>query len=646
MEKLENSLELKKVGDFEFYSKIIKELDISKEVLSEDPNDIIINVEDINFERFVCLTGETNKTDCQLLIDTQTGYLYSPKWFNNNLVKLEGGSKLTKFVSEISINGISGWEIEEIKRFNESFQRNTDIFKLYFRMSGANCYCYNSDCDYLYANLTDCSFKLDKKHSLSIDSYSNSKATSPFPTSSNFVNLNIWGENFTNPKFINFLKANSFTATMTAENFSFPTTQKTPNYKSVPTILKELEEKTGTVLHTDKIVFPHQLFQSVSEISKYENLIKYIDFLLFKIDSFSAKNSELLNDTKVVNQRLNNLKTKNIQVQKIKTYLLTKFDFSFNNLETKLIQYKNELIENLENIDSQTIKFFEDENSSVFDFAPKTLDINFNLFGETLTRLYNNQVEKINNFSDEVEFSNFLLEKIENLSLTSQNFVTGQKEKLRNDSETQYVEDEFEKMFSEWTLKIDEIESRYFPIIQSYFNIGISHNAVLESLSLLENYRNLVDDFFQNTRISLVVQYDGNPKSDFLQKIEVEKNMFESCSTIQNQMKDIIEKEHHHLTKKTLNSQSETLLNNQFSNISKLVKSMGQDIQSQFAELINQTFEINLSDAIKYGDELKARDKEISGLIFRMKKDIAKMDIQKLTQSYEESQDIILIENK
>ena len=545
MEKLENSLELKKVGDFEFYSKIIKELDISKEVLSEDPNDIIINVENINFERFVCLTGETNKQDCQLLIDTQTGYLYSPKWFNNNLVKLDKGYELTKFVSKISINGISGWELETKKRFEEIFQRNTDILELYFRMSQANCYL--SSGNHFYANLIDGSFSLYQNRSLSV--YSGSKTTSPFPTSPHFVSLNVWGENFTKKKFASFLRENDFSYQAKIQNMYF-SKDLNPNYKSVPTILKELEEKTGTVLHTDKIVFPHQLFQSVSEISKYENLIKYIDFLLFKIESFSAKNSELLNDTKVVNQRLNNLKTKNIQVQKIKSYLLTKFDFSFNNLETKLIQYKNELIENLENIDSQTIKFFEDENSSVFDFAPKTLDINFNLFGETLTRLYNNQVEKINNFSDEVEFSNFLLEKIENLSLASQNFVTGQKEKLRNDSETQYVEDEFEKMFSEWTLKIDEIESRYFPIIQSYFNIGISHNAVLESLSLLENYRNLVDDFFQNTRISLVVQYDGNPKSDFLQKIEVEKNMFESCSTIQNQMKDIIEKEHHHLTKK------------------------------------------------------------------------------------------------
>ena len=73
---------------------------------------------------------------------------------------------------------------------------------------------------------------------------------------------------------------------------------------------------------------------------------------------------------------------------------------------------------------------------------------------------------------------------------------------------------------------------------------------------------------------------------------------------------------------------------------------MGQDIQSQFAELVNQSFETNLSDAIKYGEELKVRNKEISGLIFRMKKDIVKMDIQKLKQSYEKSQDIILIENK
>ena len=41
----------------------------------------------------------------------------------------------------------------------------------------------------------------------------------------------------------------------------------------------ELQKETNISLHKDNIIFPAQLFSANSEISKHQNLIKYIDFL-------------------------------------------------------------------------------------------------------------------------------------------------------------------------------------------------------------------------------------------------------------------------------------------------------------------------------------------------------------------------------
>jgi hypothetical protein len=65
-------------------------------------------------------------------------------------------------------------------------------------------------------------------------------------------------------------------------------------------------------------------------------------------------------------------------------------------------------------------------------------------------------------------------------------------------------------------------------MIQACFIGTINQQATLQTLTLLEDYRRAVDEFFLTERIALIQQYDGNPKSAFLQQIEKESKLFKS----------------------------------------------------------------------------------------------------------------------
>jgi hypothetical protein len=581
LEEFKSSFDAGKISDWDYYSKLVKEFGEVKNRVFDLPFGKYINFDKLDFkERFVCLTGEEDPQKCQLLIDTENGHLYSPKWYCDNLETFQTQEEFFEFAEKQTILELAEWKIEKRSRF-KNFPKG-EREKFFSKSDKENYTLTFVDLDkenYKYARL------------LNSNSYSNeieSNKTYPFIVSKNsYQNL------------ISDLKY----------------------MLQVAPILKKLQKSAKIQLHEDIIDFPSSLFNSVSEVSKHKNLISYLDFLLWKIENYSVKNSNKLSKTNDFYLKLSDLKSDDNELNRIKNYLLQKFDFSLENLKTKLLEFRNESINYLENLDSK---------SSIWDFEPEPKTFNFELIGETLTRLYNNQISKVSSFSDEVDFLLQLSEKVENLFTASHNFSTGQKETLRQNCEKEYIPNDFEKLFSEWSSEIYGLESRYFPIIQAYFNGSLSKDTTINTLSLFEDYRKSIDSFFESERISLIHKYDENPKSKFLQKIEMETHIFKTCCSVRGGLKDVLTKEEQQITKKILNTQSENLLSKQLSNLIEFGKEAGvsESIYNEFLKLQGETLEVYLSDAEKYSEELQKRDKAIQGLMFKMKKDLEQQKIK------------------
>ncbi|MFI3221067.1 MAG: hypothetical protein QX189_18420 [Methylococcales bacterium] len=426
----------------------------------------------------------------------------------------------------------------------------------------------------------------------------------PFIYSRRFADLELWGNKFSAFTFIQFLVDNDF-------NTSF--LPKAPNL--IPYILETLQKTTGIRLHENSITFPSLFFKHESAISKHQNLIAYLDFLLWKIEYYAQSHATELTKSNQLYSQLANLKTDNTELSNIQQYLLRKFDFSLQNLEEKLLQFKSESIAYLEKIDCV---------DSVWQYAENQPSIDFNLIGEAVTRLFNNQIIKVTQFSASVEFLTALFSKVNALFTANQQFITAQKEQFRLNCDKAYVEGSFADLFTEWQTEITALENHYLPIIEACFIGTISQSATIETLSLFENYRHAVDNFFLTERIALIHEYDENPKSAFLQKIDMESKLFKSRCVLRNGLKALITNEAQHLTKKLLNAESQALLSREIGQLLTVSKeaNISQVLQTEFNELQQRNFEIYLADVEQYGNELDKRDKDIQGLLFKMKKDL------------------------
>jgi len=607
---MNTNIEYNTITDRNFYSNIIEALEYSQEMYSQDEDELIVNINNFKFDRFVCITGETNPKECRLMIDTQTGYLYSPKWFNESKQEFYE-EECEHFLTHLSIYDLSNWKILGIESFQDiALEERQKWF----------------DAKNVFAQQRD---RIVLTQNTSNNSWYVSGSALPFIYHDVYVSQEIWDQNFTNLKFARFLRDNGFKLSKVEfQHFLLPQ-ESYPLYKSVPTILKELEEKTGIALHKEQIVFPYQLFHNVSQLSKYQNAIAYIDFLLSKIEFYANDHSDKLQMSIKVYQSLSSLKTSNQYLSDVRDYLLKQFNFSFHNLENRLKKFKIELNEVIEVMEADALEFFDDTNASLFDFSLKTQNFDFNLFGEMATHIYNSEVQRITNLSQEIDsFEEFIKPIIDEIFTLSLEFQNNKKEQLKQYCENEYVEDAFEAIFQEWNYYINEIEKQYLPLLQTYFHHKVSVDNLMELSELLNEYRLDIDTFFLNERIGLIHKYHNNPKSQFLQKIETEHKILSYLLQLRQKIKDLIDIEETLSNKKILNVQSQALIETQLTNLTKFSQeiNIASDIQSQLYELQKQNFEIFLSDVTQYGEELENQNRALNSLLFKMEKDIEKSE--------------------
>jgi len=388
------------------------------------------------------------------------------------------------------------------------------------------------------------------------------------------------------------------------------------NVKSAQHILS-LEDANTLVSHIQnekaKLYFDSEEWESNSNINDYQNLIQFIDNTLLIIDTQIKRNSDILDNSNDAYKQLQLLNMNNNDLIEIKIYLLSKFDFSLEHLKDKLIFMKSEAKEYLDNIDASS-SIWEDETLS-------HKKINFNFTATKIVRLYEEQLDKIDNFSNVDKFFSQLLTSLKVLQKSDEKFQTTDKEKLQNILKDGYLEEYHNTLYIEWTKEIDKLNKFYIKFIKAYFIGKISENMVLEIFSILQNIKDDLEEFYLSIRSGLVTKYKDNPKSELLQEIATKDRVFKIYQKSQTKFIELLKNETSQVAYRFLNSLLSELLDFKIEE-----KSEGyEEIYEKMIELHSTNLEIYLNDIVMYGKELEKRDMEISKLMFKMTSDLEKI---------------------
>ena len=370
-----------------------------------------------------------------------------------------------------------------------------------------------------------------------------------------------------------------------------------------------VKEELSTLINFNPENYNHN-----SEVSKHKNMVHYSDLILEKIEFYTKQNQDTLNVANDIYHSLVDLNPQQEEMKEIKNYILLKFDFSLTTIKNDLIKFKNESIEFIEKLE---------KNQSIFNFTD-VKEVDFNLYCETITNRYNNKIKKIEIFADVRDFLRNLLTEIVVIFQSSNDVKIFSKANLEKKCNDEYVEDNFEIIFNEFSQEVENIDKRYFDIIKSAFNDNLSQSSTIDILKIITKYRKKIETFFMGDRISLIQKYNEHKKSELLQKVDTEQTIFNFSLKFMKDIKSIIESEDNKSAKQIINQQAQNIVGDKIAVLGSISKDIGMndDIQSQFLKLEKQNFETFLNDIKDYSEALEKREKEIQSLMFKMKKDL------------------------
>jgi hypothetical protein len=271
---------------------------------------------------------------------------------------------------------------------------------------------------------------------------------------------------------------------------------------------------------------------------------------------------------------------------------------------------KSESLEYLDTIDA-SLSIWVDENLS-------HKKINFNFTATKIVRLYEEQLDKIDNFSNVDKFFSQLLTSLKVLQKSDEKFQTTDNEKLKNILKDGYLEAYHNTLYIEWKKEIDKLNKFYIKFIKAYFIGKISENMVLEIFSILDSIKQDLEEFYLTIRSGLVTTYKDNPKSELIQEIATKDRIFKIYQKSQIKFIELLKNEPSKVAYRFLNSLLSELLDFKIEE-----KSEGyEEIYEKMIELHSTNLEIYLNDILMYGKELEKRDMEISKLMFKMITDL------------------------
>lgn len=425
-------------------------------------------------------------------------------------------------------------------------------------------------------------------------------------------------------------------------------------------LMKRLSELQEQINNLQEEVLLSSEFDYLTLLSKYDveaidsSIIKYsqgieswIDELMDKMKYYESQKEDIITDFNAIGLVLskkyednpNLTEEENEMLKDRQKFFKKHFEIGMTSVNTKLLSIKKQA-ENIENrIDEincgdnaiKELAMLENEERASFSFI-----------AENTANIIKNALMKIEYFEKNREFAVLAVKVWDEWTEDYKVFKTSKKEELKNLCEEDGIEQEiWEKWYSDWNKTRFTIEKQLLPLIQrglkgeialnkvSASNDVTQENIIHKLLELIKEYKEKVDDFYIDERKGIYQKFAFQVGGDLQEKFESESELYKITSSFQEKMQKIIfsiDKVQDRLyllewANKISYIQIDEIL--AFINDKELVK-IGEDIIKQFMELKRRNYDVYISDAKAYSEELSRREKEYNSLMFKMRKDLMK----------------------
>lgn len=384
-----------------------------------------------------------------------------------------------------------------------------------------------------------------------------------------------------------------------------------------------------------------------SVIKYYEAVKKWIDELMDKMKYYENVKSDIIRDCNVIGLSLSkkyedssNLTDEENELLKSRQRFFKKhFELGMNNVNTKLLSIKKqaEKIENrIEEINDgdnaiEELALLEQENRASFSFIT-----------ENTSNIIKNALIKIEYFERHKDFAGLAVKVWDEWTDDYKAFKTAKKEELKNICEDDGIEQEiWENWFEAWNKNRLAVEKQLLPLIKRGLKGDIitnevqsdsdirSSNVIKNLLGVLKKYRDRIDDFYLEDRKSIYQKFAFQSGGDLQEKFESESELYKITSGFQEELQKIIFSLDKVEDKMFLLEWAGNISDLQIDEILYFVKDrdlsrISQEVLKDFSDLKRKNYEVYISDAKAYSEELSRRDKEYNSLVFKMRKDLMK----------------------
>ncbi|MBR6013456.1 MAG: hypothetical protein IK062_06705 [Selenomonadaceae bacterium] len=406
-------------------------------------------------------------------------------------------------------------------------------------------------------------------------------------------------------------------------------------------IEKQIEEENKKPKLTAKFDYKPLLKTfDVEEIKKspikyFKSVLSLSDELLKFLDEYEKANNETIGEFSKITLKLSEKFIENPNLSAEENNLLeNRQKFLEKNLELGMNEVKFQIL----SVKWQAEEFFirlkkiNREKNSIERLAKleNSPRVSFEFLAENLANIICDAQKKI----DFLTLNKNLVTTIVNLNNSwnenYKSFKTNLQEELKNICRAENIEqEECQKWFADWQNKRFAIEEKFLPIAEFCLNGNLLENSAIQTLEILQNYKNSVDKFYLNERKNIYQKFVFQAGGDLQEKFETESELYKLTENLQIELQKIIFSREKTEERIFLLKWAETLLNIPIDEIMEFVKekeldAISEEVLTQFAELKRRNFSAYLADTQSYSDAIKKREKDYNALIFRMRKDLQK----------------------
>ena len=370
-----------------------------------------------------------------------------------------------------------------------------------------------------------------------------------------------------------------------------------------------------------------------SVIKYFQALQRWTDGLMSMIEDFEREKEEIIRQSGIVTLHLSKkyedspslTSEENDLLRERLAFFLKSLSLGMNTLKERILSVKrqaDELETRIDSTDDLTeLAVIQDERRASFP-----------LVAENTARIITDALRKIEFFE---EHRNFVGSAVKILTEWTENyrvFKTTLMGQLKDSCVKDGIEEEiFSVWFSNWESLRLRIEKKIKPLLEWGLKYDVPVNeenekSILERIiAVLDEYRKSIDSFFVNERKGIHQKFAFVPGGGLQEKFEAESQLYKFTSELQSSLQEIIFSCTSPADRIFILKWTDELLDIQIDEILAFVADNGLDkisaeILDGFSALRQKNYDVYLSDAKAYSEELARRDTEYNSLMFRMRK--------------------------